>query len=221
MTRSNLRRGFVQSQVPVVVHHQKHWGFLEPGGRNCRDHGGLLLTNLLFHVCSALIEPRATSPGMVPPTTGWALPHQSLIKKMPYKLAYSLILWKHSLEVPSSRVIFVSGWLETIQHNSLAPHKSRYAAHAYRSKHVVKISWLQFPIIHTRPYLEVDIVGLWSLKYFLAVPLSIPWCTSCIDDITLGQATHSCILRGFVNFCNSLPWLPKEFLLHLSVSISI
>ena len=28
-------------------------------------------------------------PRMVPPTMGWALPHQSLIKKMPY----SLILW--------------------------------------------------------------------------------------------------------------------------------
>ena len=32
------------------------------------------------------------SPGMTPPTMNWALPHQSLIKKMPYRLAYSLTL---------------------------------------------------------------------------------------------------------------------------------
>jgi hypothetical protein len=32
--------------------------------------------------CS-LIEPRTTSPEMATPTVGWALPHQSLTKKVP------------------------------------------------------------------------------------------------------------------------------------------
>ena len=36
-----------------------------------------------------LTEPRTTSPGMAPPTMGWALLYQSLIKKMPYKFTYS------------------------------------------------------------------------------------------------------------------------------------
>jgi hypothetical protein len=50
--------------------------------------------------CSAcfLIEPRTTSLGMAPPTMGIPHgPHQSLIKKMPNKLAYSLILWRQFL----------------------------------------------------------------------------------------------------------------------------
>ena len=34
---------------------------------------------------------------LAPPTMGWALPHQSLIKKMPCRLAYSLVLWRHFL----------------------------------------------------------------------------------------------------------------------------
>jgi hypothetical protein len=55
----------------------------------------VLLTGLLLTVCSAcfLIKPRTTSPGMAPPTIGWALPHQSPIKKIPY----SWVLWGHFL----------------------------------------------------------------------------------------------------------------------------
>jgi hypothetical protein len=30
---------------------------------------------------------------MAPPTVGWALPSQSLVKKMLYKLAYNSISW--------------------------------------------------------------------------------------------------------------------------------
>ena len=64
--------------------------------------GGILIQTSPFHslhliglfllVCPTcfLIEPR-TSPGMAPPTMGWALPHWSLIKKMSYRLDYSLI----------------------------------------------------------------------------------------------------------------------------------
>jgi hypothetical protein len=35
-------------------------------------------------------KPRTTSPGVVPPTMDWALPHQSLIKKIINKLACNL-----------------------------------------------------------------------------------------------------------------------------------
>ena len=59
-----------------------------------RGRGGVLFTDLLIMACSAcfLTEPRTTSPGMAPPAMGWTLPHQSLIKKMPYRPAYILIL---------------------------------------------------------------------------------------------------------------------------------
>lgn len=42
------------------------------------------LTGLLLVVCTAhfLTAPRTTGPEMAPPTMGWALPRQSLIKKM-------------------------------------------------------------------------------------------------------------------------------------------
>lgn len=47
----------------------------------CKGHRGMLLTDLFFMAYSAcfLIEPRATSPETAPLTTGWALPHPSLI----------------------------------------------------------------------------------------------------------------------------------------------
>ena len=54
---------------------------LEPGDRSwCRIHRGVLLTGLLPVACSAcfLIELRTTSPGLAPPTMGWALPHWSI-----------------------------------------------------------------------------------------------------------------------------------------------
>jgi hypothetical protein len=85
-----------------------------PGHRSrCRGHGRVLLTGLLLVVCSAcflnywaispadtpppvcfLIEPRTTNPGMAPPTLGWVLPYQSIVKELPYRPSYSLIWWK-------------------------------------------------------------------------------------------------------------------------------
>lgn len=43
----------------------------------------MCLTGLLLMTHSAcfLIQPRTTCLGMAPPTVGWALPHQPLIKK--------------------------------------------------------------------------------------------------------------------------------------------
>jgi hypothetical protein len=47
--------------------------------------GGVLLIDLFFLACSAcyLIKPRATRTGMTPPTTGWAFPYWSLLRKFP------------------------------------------------------------------------------------------------------------------------------------------
>jgi hypothetical protein len=45
-----------------------------------------------FFSAYVLIEPRISSPEITSPTMGWALPYQSLIKKMSYMLVYSLIL---------------------------------------------------------------------------------------------------------------------------------
>ena len=50
----------------------------------------VLPTGLFLVACSA-------RPRMTPSTMRWAWPHQSLIKKIPYKLAYTPILWRHSL----------------------------------------------------------------------------------------------------------------------------
>ena len=47
------------------------------------NHGGTLLTGSLFHDLFNLFfyTTQATSPGMPPPTVGWAFPHQTLTKK--------------------------------------------------------------------------------------------------------------------------------------------
>ena len=44
-----------------------------------------------------LVEPKTTSLGMAPPTVGWVLSHHSLFKKVPYKLAYSLVFGRRYL----------------------------------------------------------------------------------------------------------------------------
>ena len=58
-------------------------------------HSNRTATKTLSMASSAsfLINPGPTSQGWQP-TMSWALPHPSLIKKMPYRLAYSQILWK-------------------------------------------------------------------------------------------------------------------------------
>lgn len=69
----------------------------EPGGRNQRRcHGGVLLIELLTMAYSVtfLQYSGKISPGIVLPTMDWALPHQSLIFKIIYISAYSLILCK-------------------------------------------------------------------------------------------------------------------------------
>lgn len=55
--------------------------------------GGGMLTGLFSMACTAcfLLEPRTTRNGPTHPLTmAWALPHQSLTKKVPYRL----IVWR-------------------------------------------------------------------------------------------------------------------------------
>lgn len=64
-------------------------------GRNLKAGVGAEgLEGCCLMACSArlLVEPRTMSPRVSAPTVGWALPHQSLIKKMPYRLAYSPVI---------------------------------------------------------------------------------------------------------------------------------
>ena len=44
-----------------------------------------------------------TNPGMATPTMCWALPHQSPVKKMPHRIACSLIVRRDFLGVPPLR----------------------------------------------------------------------------------------------------------------------
>lgn len=70
----------------------------EPGGRSrCRGCGGEARSPQACLACF-LIQSRTSRPGTAPPTMGWALPHQSIIKKRPYRLACSPILWKCFLD---------------------------------------------------------------------------------------------------------------------------
>jgi hypothetical protein len=57
--------------LPSITKGSQDWNSSRSGSRSwCRGHGGMLLTGLLLLACSAcfLIEPKTTSPGMVPPT---------------------------------------------------------------------------------------------------------------------------------------------------------
>jgi hypothetical protein len=69
------------------------WNSSRSGSRSwCRGHGGMFFTGLLPLACSAcsLIEPKISSPEMVPPTRGLS---PLITEKMPY----SWISWKHFL----------------------------------------------------------------------------------------------------------------------------
>jgi hypothetical protein len=90
------RKGFTSLTVPSKIHHQKQQ--LKQGrdpeaaaDTEAKEGAAYCLLPMACSTCF-LIEPRTTCPGMSPPTMGWALLHQSLIKKMFYKLAYSPIL---------------------------------------------------------------------------------------------------------------------------------
>jgi hypothetical protein len=57
----------------LIIEGSQDWNSSRAGSRSsCRGHGGMFLTGLLPMACSAcsLIEPKTTSPEMVPPTRG-------------------------------------------------------------------------------------------------------------------------------------------------------
>ena len=90
-------------------------------GRNGYRSHVLLLSDLLLMVCWTcfFIKLKTNSPGMVMHTMVCTLPDQSLIKKIPYRLACSLILWRHflnwgSLHTDNSNL---SSWYKTNQYN--------------------------------------------------------------------------------------------------------
>jgi hypothetical protein len=79
-----------------TVHHQRKSGQEPKQGRNLEAGAEAeAMEGCCLLVCSNcfLMELRSTSPGMAPPTMGWAILQKSLIKKMPY----SRILWRHFL----------------------------------------------------------------------------------------------------------------------------
>jgi hypothetical protein len=116
MTKSNLGRKegflwlvfffFFQEQFRETIYHQIQWGQELKQGRNPEAGADIEpVTSLHPMICSAcfLIGPRNQSLGSVPLTTSWTLPLQSLIKQMPYRLAYSLVYGGIlSTEAPSS-----------------------------------------------------------------------------------------------------------------------
>jgi hypothetical protein len=69
----------------------------------------------------AFLEPRTTSLEMAPPTTGWTLPHQSLIKKLSYIFADTSTLIKHFLNWDSFLLNDFSLCQVDIQHKVAAP----------------------------------------------------------------------------------------------------
>ena len=75
------------SYVHITVYHWRKSGQKLTQSRSLETGADVeAMEGYCLLACSAcfLIEPRTTSLGMAPPTMGWALPHQSLIKKMPY-----------------------------------------------------------------------------------------------------------------------------------------
>ena len=76
----------------------------EPGGRSWyRGHGGLLFSGLLPRACLPAclenLEPQSQGWPHPHQSMGWALPlpHQSLIKKVLYRLVCSPVFWRHFL----------------------------------------------------------------------------------------------------------------------------
>jgi hypothetical protein len=96
---NSRRKGFQLTLPSLRTSRQelKHGRNLVAGANAAAMEGCRLLVcfSWLPQFCF-LTEHRTTSPGIAPPTMGRALPHQSLIKKMPYRLAYSLA---YSLEL--------------------------------------------------------------------------------------------------------------------------
>lgn len=88
--------------------------------RLCRKDACWLASYSLFSLI--LITPWTTRSEVAPPTTGWALPHQPLIKKMPYNIAiYSPYLQRHFISVDYAEVnnACMEDSMKSVQHLTL------------------------------------------------------------------------------------------------------
>ena len=99
-------------------------------GRNPKAEAGAEVMVDALRACPScfIIVPMTDRPGAQPPTMGWARSQQSLIKEMPYRLAYSLILWRdfHNygfLLSDDSRLCQVDIKLTSAVRENKTPHK--------------------------------------------------------------------------------------------------
>jgi len=94
-------RGLFSLLFHIAVYHQKTSGQKLKQVKNLEVGADAeAMEGCCFLACSSwlaqpvlLMGPTTTRPEMAPPTVSWALPHQSLIKKIPS----SQILWRDSL----------------------------------------------------------------------------------------------------------------------------
>jgi hypothetical protein len=96
---SPLRKAMVGTQI--------RWE-PEAGADSGATEGCCLLVTPFDFLNQIFIEPKTTSSGTALPPVGYS--YQPLIKKMPYRLAHSLILWSHSL----SWSFFSDDWLVSV-----------------------------------------------------------------------------------------------------------
>ena len=105
MTNSNMeKKGFISLTVLyLIVHHQNKWGQKPKQGRNLETLADAEATEKNYWLSPKTwstwfhVGPRITGPVVASPSMSWTLSHLSLIKKMPYSLAYRTILQGHFL----------------------------------------------------------------------------------------------------------------------------
>lgn len=87
------RKGLFHSNFHIPVYHQRHWGQELKQNKNMESGAEAEAMESaaywLYPHCF-LLAPRL-------PSQDWPYPHQSLIHTMPYRLAYSLVLWSRFL----------------------------------------------------------------------------------------------------------------------------
>lgn len=127
VTKSNLR---IKACVPLYSSQVTvcHWDWRMagswrpgPGGRNWKQkpwRNAVLILTAGF--ACFLISPRTHCLGLAPAIISWAHPHQSLIKKMHYRLAYRQISWRDFLSrdfLFPNDFGFLTSWHKTIQNS--------------------------------------------------------------------------------------------------------
>lgn len=112
MTKSKLgRKRFIRLTLPPCclmleeIRTGAETGLYSMAGADVGPVGCVLFTGLFLMACSScfLIEPRTSSPGIIPPKMVWALPFQSLGKCLAVR-SYGVI---SSIEVPFFQVTLV------------------------------------------------------------------------------------------------------------------